>query len=87
VITIDFDHAYAPCCYIICRVNEVDGSYSTRDEESTILICTDWEWPQVAEWFGWRMPKDMGPEEAIPLAGAYLDKNLGKCAEDPGYFL
>lgn len=87
MIAIDRNTAYTPCCFIVCRVNPIDGDYSTRDEGGTVLVQSDWDWPTVAEQFGWHRPDGTTPEEAIPLAGAYLETVRGKVVDDPGYFL
>lgn len=85
-ITIDRDPQYAPCCLIICRVDPQDHSYNTRDEDATVLIQSDFEWPAVARTFGWAEPMDVPEEELVPLAGEFLDKSLGRIVDDPGYF-
>ena len=46
------DSAYAPYGYILARQRD-DGSFDTRDERNTILVRTDWDWPGVADTFGW----------------------------------
>ena len=78
-ITIDRDPGYAPCCYLICRVDE-RGDWDTRDEANTALVQTDWDWPGVARTFGWD-----GDDSDIADAGEFLDDHLGEIVDDPGY--
>ncbi len=82
-ITVDRDPYYASCCYLICKVDE-NGNWNTRDERSTILVQTDWDWPSIAANFGWT--GDLDDPEQIPAAREYLDEHLCEIIEDPGYF-
>lgn len=95
VITVDRDPGYAPCGYLICRV--VDGHWNTRDDENTVLIQSDWEFPAVASAFGF-IPCECGRTDGtvdcphktatqmISEAADWLDDHLGEVTEDPGYF-
>ena len=79
-IAVDRDPGYAPCCYLVCRVDS-RGNWDTRDEANTVLVQTDWDWPGVARTFGWD-----GDDGDITDAGAFLDDHLGEIVDDPGYF-
>lgn len=82
-ITIVRDPYYAPCCYLICRIG-TDGQWNTKDDNNTVLVQSDYDWPSIAGTFGWTGdPDDL---EQISAAGKYLDNNLGKVVDDPGYF-
>lgn len=100
IITVDEDQQYAPCCYLICRVHGKPGSYDwdTRDEDNTVLVQTDFDWPGLASTFGW-CPCECGEtdgtvdcphktaSEMIDSARQWLDDHLGQIfVEDPGYF-
>ena len=96
MITIDIDSNYAPCCYLICKVDK-NGNWNTRDEDNTVLVQTDWDYPSIASSFGF-VPCECGDtdgtidcshktaSEMIIAAAEFLDDNLGKIIEDPGYF-
>jgi hypothetical protein len=65
LIAVERDPDYAPCSYVICRVKNPEaeeGQYDwdTRDEESTRLVQTDWDYPSLARDFG-HVPKP-GPD-------------------------
>lgn len=76
------DPSYAPCCYIIAR-----APFNTRDDANTVLVQTDWEYPSVANTFGWTGdPYELDMDDAITLAAEWLSENIGAEAEDPGYF-
>jgi len=87
LITIERGGSYAPCCYIVCQVFGEPEKYDwdERDEGTTVLVQTDWDWPEIACTFGWSGSCD---ETAIDDAGEYLDSIAGSgvIAEDPGYF-
>lgn len=84
-IAIDRDPSYAPCCYVLCQCTGDPGlmDWDTRDEEHTILVQTDWDYPGIARSFGWE-----GDDRDIEGAADYLDDCVtwGKTVEDPGYF-
>ena len=100
-ITVDRDPSYAPCAYLICKVTGPRGKYDwdTRDEATTVLVQTDWDYTGVASTFGW-VPcrkcratdgtvdcEHRTASEMIADARAYLDRIAGrKFVEDPGYF-
>ena len=77
-ITIDTDSYYAPCSYLICKVDS-DGYWDTRDEENTILVQCDYEFVALANLYGYT-------GDSIPEAEEYLDEYLGEVIDDPGYF-
>lgn len=101
-ITVDRDSSYAPCCYLLCQVDDT-GNWDTRDEDTTRLIDTDWDYPGIASVFGWNIADDDCEHEGtdgtvdcpscgktagefISEASDYLDANLGTIVDDPGYF-
>ena len=51
------------------------------DNGDTILIQSDWDYPGLAQTFGWD-----GAEDDIEGAQEYLDNAIGSSVEDPGYF-
>jgi hypothetical protein len=88
LIAIARDDAFAPACFILCRVKNPEagpGKYDwdERDEENTLLIQTDHDFPGLARTFGWD-----GDDPDIPGAAEYLDRSVddAKVVEDPGYF-
>jgi hypothetical protein len=88
LIAVDRDSSYAPCSFIICRVlnpEAGEGSYDwdTRDEDNTVLVQTDWDYPNIARTFGWE-----GHDDDISGAADFLDLcvGTGRVVEDPGYF-
>jgi hypothetical protein len=94
-ITVDRDSQYAPCGYILCKVDD-NGVYDMHGEE-TILVNVDWDFPCVASAFGY-IPCECGFTDGtvdcehktvsymIYAAMNYLDEHLGDVVEDPGYF-
>lgn len=99
-VVVDRDSVYAPCCYLICRVDS-DGNWNTRDEKNTVLVQSDLDWPSLAANLGF-VPclcgsgstdgtvdcPDCGEfaEDMIYDAGEFLDSCLGEEFDDPGYF-
>ena len=99
--------------YLICKVDPETGCYLS-DEENSILVQTDWDYPSTAQTFGWSLSESqvtnrvyylgkpcehvgtdgtvkcnecgLTPHTFISDAADYLDDNLGKIVEDPGYF-
>ena len=98
--------------YIVHQIDEETGTYLT-DEKHTVLFQTDWEFPSLAETFGWSLRESqvmqagyygmfcdhngtdgtvkcdvcgLTPTTFISAAREYLDANLGKIVDDPGYF-
>lgn len=57
--------------------------FIVADDGRDILIQTDWDYPSVAQSFGWR-----GKDDNIAGAQKFLDRiaDNGKWVEDPGYF-
>lgn len=94
-VVIDEDQDYAPGCYLICRVR--DGTWDTRDEENTVLVQTDWDYPGLASNLGW-VPCWCGftdgtidcdhktASDMIGSAEKFINDHLGEMFEDPGYF-
>ena len=70
-----------------------------KDDNQSVLIQTDWDYPSVAQSFGWSGLcrcgfsdgtidcVDATASQHIAAARAWLDANIGATAEDPGYFL
>ena len=100
IITVDRDPQYAPCGYLVCRVHGEPGHYdwSTRDDNNTVLVQTDWGFPSLASAFGF-VPCECGrtdgtvdcehktATEMITAAADWLDDHCGIVfIEDPGYF-
>jgi hypothetical protein len=73
------DSAFAPCCYIIVR-ERADGTFDARDEASTLLIQTDWDYPSVARSFGWGMTSEACDHSATD--GTINCPECGLTAED-----
>ncbi len=91
-LTIERDPAYAPCGYLIVQLGA-----STRDDERTVLVSTDWDFPGLAGNLGF-VPCECGATdgtvdcphktagEMIEAAQDFLRDHLGEAFEDPGYF-
>lgn len=74
------------------------GTFLLRAEDGrTILVQTDWDFPGVAETFGWSPPAgtltdDVGKFAAESLlavigdARDFLHERTGSMTSDPGYF-
>lgn len=59
-ITLEYGGSYAPCCYIVCKVRRLpSGSldWDETDERGTVLVQTDWDYPGIAQTFGWSLRK------------------------------
>lgn len=95
-ITVERGGNYAPCSYIICKVDE-NGNWDKHNEEQTVLVQVDWDFPPLASNFGF-VPCACGEtdgtvncphktaSEMITEAAEYLDECEGQIVEDPGYF-
>lgn len=83
--------------YVLHRIDEETGTY-LADDDNTILIQTDWDYPSVASTFGF-VPCEScrftdgtvdcehhTASEMITAAAEFLDAHIGAIAEDPGYF-
>lgn len=88
LIAVARDEAYAPGCFLLCRVKNPEagpGKYDwdERDEAHTRLIQSDWDFPGLARTFGWD-----GEDQDISGAREYLDQCAEEATvvEDPGYF-
>jgi hypothetical protein len=53
-VTVDRDSSYAPCSYLLCAV-DADGNWDTRDDSRTVLIDSDWDYPSIAQYFGFQL--------------------------------
>jgi len=99
-IVVYFDHQYAPCCFLICRILDDEGHYDpcSDDTADTFLVQSDWDYPGTASSFGWS-PCDCGytdgtvncdhktATQMITDAYDYLESIDGcKAVDDPGYF-
>ena len=105
LIVVDRDPEYAPCSYLLCRVSNPEAgeehyNWNTRDDDNTLLIQTDWDWPGLASSFGWVACecghtdgtvdcKHHTATDMIADAGEFLDNMAasGKVIPDPGYFV
>ena len=74
------------------------GTYLIKHEDGRdLLVQTDWDYPGTASSFGW-CPCECGETDGtvdcphkdagdmIAEAQEFLDDNIGKTVEDPGYF-
>ena len=96
-VVIDKDSDYAPCCYLICKVDD-KGNWDTRDEKTTILSQTDFDLPGLASNLGFIPCDKCGDTDGtincthktvitmIIEATKYLNNHLGQEFDDPGYF-
>jgi hypothetical protein len=59
MIAIDRDPSYAPCSYLLCVAEKEAGSedygWNTRDDSKTVLVQVDFDYPGIAQSFGWDM--------------------------------
>ena len=71
--------------------------YKIEDETKNILIQTDWDYPGLANSFGWQACKCGSTDgtvdcehktatQMISEAADYLDSHEGMIINDPGYF-
>ena len=88
LIAVDRDDEYAPGCFLVCRVtNPAAGpghyDWDTRDEDNTVLIQFDHQYPSLARAFGWD-----GDDSDLASAAVHLDSCVeeARVIEDPGYF-
>ena len=92
-VQLEYPGSYAPGCYLLRRIED---DHETRD---TILVQTDWDFPGVAQAFGWTPCHCGGTDgtvdcrdcgrtagEMITEADQYLFEHDGERVEDPGYF-
>jgi hypothetical protein len=82
--------------YLVCQMDEETECYLSDDEHS-LLVQSDWDYPSVASAFGF-VPCSCGgtdgtvdcphknTHEMIQEAQDFLDDCLGAIVEDPGYF-
>lgn len=77
--------------YCNCELYKTGYPYSVdaRSLRVDLLIQTDWEYPSLAETFGWS-PSKCDSEGSctcdIESAQEFLDDNAGEIVVDPGYF-
>jgi len=58
-----------------------------HDSGRDLLIQSDWDYPNTAYTFGWGPRRQFRNDtEEIQAAQKFLDRNIGKRVEDPGYF-
>lgn len=50
------DSKFAPCGFIVMR-----APFDMRDEPNTVLFQTDWDFPGLAQTFGWSLSKRQNP--------------------------
>lgn len=50
MIRVTRDSKYAPCGYLVMR-----APFDKYDEKNTILFQSDWDFPGLAQTFGWNM--------------------------------
>lgn len=92
------DCSYHPCAYAVvpkgkdCSDLKRKSDEFERDEECSVLVDTDWEYPRLAENMGWRgLSKHEGtdgtvkctkcgktPTEFITEAAQYIDARIGR---------
>lgn len=74
--------------------------YVVREVETgeSVLVQNDWDYPALAESFGWVLPCECGSSDGtvdcpcgstdqfIREAHEWLDEHIGETAEDVGYF-
>ena len=102
-IQVTRDRSWAPCCFILCKVKD-DGSINPRSEDAkdSMLVQLDYDFPGLAQAFGWQVPCTCGAsdgsvdceacgvtaDDMISSARAYLYQCVedGRQVEDPGYF-
>jgi len=89
--SVEFD-SYAPCGFLVV----LEGA-DIHDDDKTILIQTDWDYPSVASAMGWT-PCDCGmtdgtidcehktATEMITEAGEYIWEHRGELFEALGGF-
>lgn len=81
------------CSYLV-----VQKGASTRDDDRTVLVQSDWDYPSLASCLGF-VPCEEGCDtdgtvdcthhtasQMIEAAQEFLDEHLGDLFEDPGYF-
>jgi hypothetical protein len=92
LVAIDEDPGYAPGLYFLCRVLNPwaePGHYNwdTRDEDNTVLIQCDQEYPGIAELFGF--VSDASSElHLVAQASRFLDECVreARVTRDEAYF-
>ena len=63
------------------------GEILGESDGEAILIQTDWDWPGVAQTFGWSLANVQAPEpEFDDEPGPVHCDHDGAQADDPGYF-
>lgn len=86
LIALDRDPSYAPCCLFICRVTNPEAGeghydWDTRDDQNTVLVQTDNDYPSIAAAFGWNCPGAEDSPEDVDCqhnaCGADTDGHMG----------
>lgn len=95
MITVIRDPGYAPCGFLVCRVDE-QGNYEPRSD-NVKLMQSDWDFPGLARAFGF-VACECGrtdgtvdcphktATEMITAAYDWLEGHQGQIVEDPGFF-
>lgn len=74
---------YAPCGYLVCRVwYAPDGAlqWNGFDDLNTVLVDSDWDYPALAQSFGWDIRGESCPHE--PTDGTVACRDCGKTVTD-----
>jgi hypothetical protein len=94
------DPSYAPCGWLVCQVAD-DGTWNTRDDATTRLVDSDWDFPGLAANWGYvPCTPDCGTDGTVPcedhpartvgdmISGAWdwLEEHGSEPIDDPGYF-
>jgi hypothetical protein len=67
------------------------GYLLTATDGQTLLIQSDWDFPPLAQQFGWQSARTFGDDmemisASITSAAEFLDECDGESIDDPGYF-
>jgi hypothetical protein len=83
---------------MMIRLDQAHGlPLIVADDGRDILIQADWDFPGLASTFGWVACHCRATDGTVPCphrtvdammsaARTFLDDNIGKTVEDPGYF-
>lgn len=97
VYTVFRDPQYAPVGFLICRKLR-HGRWNARDDDNTILVDTDWDFPGLASHLGWLgcphgsdgtvrcCECGKSPSEFISEAYDYLVAHQGERFDGSDYF-
>lgn len=83
-IRITRDPKYAPCGYLVMR-----APFDKYDEKNTILIQSDWDFPGVAQTFGWSLSRRQQPKakERCEHSGTDGTVTCPDCGLTPDMFI